>query len=435
MPVKTLTGPSIQAALAKARSELGDEVVLMESTPATAEAPARISVMVDSASAEATPQRTSKGRVPKPPSDGSLPVPDDEPAADEDPGGTGLGSGVGDEGESPLPGDSSGPPSDEEEDFGRVLARQQETGRGRIFPVSSSPEDADEGGTEGASPGGQSPFRDADQPRGESRTAESTGWGHHPLYDVLLDKGLRPKTATRLFDDLSDRGVDLANNAAEDLRWAFAQQLCSRIDVAGRDCGQPPLALIGPGGVGKTSLILKMATHDDLLGNGEPVVLHLQPEIDHGTAYQNPTGLYRQHGIPVQNVRTEDEMARALNRAKSFEHVLIDTPPLPLPLDEARPALRRFRHLLRPLQSLSVHFVLSATHAFDSLDAESLQHLPIRLEAASITHLDEASTWGRVVEWLTMLDLPVQFVSDGSRVPDGARAFSLKWFVDDVMDL
>ncbi len=435
MPVKTLTGPSIQAALAKARSELGDEVVLMESTPATAEAPARISVMVDSDSANAAPQHTSKGRVPKPPSDGSLPVPDDEPESGEHPGAEGVGAGTRDEGASPPPGDSSGPPPDEGEDFARVLARQQETGRGRIFPVSSSQEDADDGGTERASPGGQSPFRDADQPRGESRTADSTGWAHHPLYDVLLDKGLRPETATRLFDDLSDRGVDLANDAPEDLRWAFAQSLCRRIDVADPDPAPAPLAVIGPSGAGKTSLLLKLAKHDHLLEGGEPVVLHLPPEEDHGTAYQNPLRLYQRHGIAVQNVRTEDEMVQALKRARSFGRLLIDTPPLQLPLAESHSTLRRFERVFRRLRSLRVHFVLSATHGFDSLKAESLQHLPIQLDAASITHLDETRTWGRVVEWLTMLDLPVQFVSEGPKVPGGARAFSLKWFVEDVMDL
>jgi hypothetical protein len=52
-----------------------------------------------------------------------------------------------------------------------------------------------------------------------------------------------------------------------------------------------------------------------------------------------------------------------------------------------------------------------------------------------MTHLDEVSTWGRLVEWLIALDLPLQFVSGGPDVPEGARVFSLEWFVEDVMDL
>ena len=61
--------------------------------------------------------------------------------------------------------------------------------------------------------------------------------------------------------------------------------------------------------------------------------------------------------------------------------------------------------------------------------------LPLRPTAAAVTHLDEVHDWGQVAEWLIHVDLPVQIVSEGPEVPDGARAFSLRWFVEDVMDL
>lgn len=431
MTVKTLTGSSIQDALAKARSQLGDDVVLMESTPATEDSPAQIAVMVDPSAAETTAQHTSNGHVPKPPSDGPLPTPKSKQQGNSGSAPSGFGYGGG-SGANPSSADEPSDPSPEEgRNFGSMLARERGTGRGRLFPLSDADDEDDLTRTS-----------ETDRSSLSTRTGQRTGkasgakrWGSHPLYDVLVDKGLRTDTVTQLFDELSDRGIDLANNPPDDLRWAFAQLLCRRIEVGASDRAQNGLALIGPGGAGKTSLLLKLATHDHLLQRGEPVVLHLQPEVDHGTAYQNPTDLYRQFGVPVQNVRTEDEMGQALARTENFGPVLIDTPPLPLPLDEGRPVLRRFEQLLRPLQPLNVHFVLSATHAFDSLDATTLQHLPVRPDAVSMTHLDEARTWGRVAEWLMTIDLPVRFISKGAKVPDGARAFSLEWFVDDVMDL
>jgi flagellar biosynthesis protein FlhF len=428
MTVKTLTGSSIQAALAKARSQLGDDVVLMESTPATEDAPAEIAVMVDPSATEAAPQHTSKGRVPKPPSDG----PSSSPTRESGTGSGSTGFGYGGE-DGTTTDEPSGGASEEGRDFRRMLEREQGTGRGRVFPVSDA-SDEDEGGSGRGEKDASRPALGHGRSTREGRT-NAERWAAHPLYDMLLNKGLRPETVTQLFDGLSDRGIDLGDDPSEDLRWAFAQSLCRRIDVADPDPAPAPLALIGPGGAGKTSLLLKLATHDHLLKGGEPVVLHLSPEEDHGTAYQNPSSLYQRHGIAVQNVRTEDEMVQALKRARSFGRVLIDTPSLPLPLDESHTALRRFERVFRRLRSLRVHFVLSATHGFNNLKAESLQHLPIQLDAASITHLDEARTWGRVVEWLITLDLPVQFVSEGPKVPGGARAFSLEWFVEDVMDL
>lgn len=458
MTVKTITGPSIQAALATAREELGDDVVLMESTPATADAPAEIAVMIDSA-ADTPVSDTSKGRVPKPPSDdGSLPVPDmgsngrdagadgagtDGPGTDgtgeETVGTESFGYGNADDGSSSrsdeLPGRSSS--SDREsggEEFKQMLARERGPGRGRVFPDSGSQEDYGGRSATRTDRMSGSPSSGRDEVRAAPQTEDGGRWTHHPLYNLLLDKGLQPETVTQLFDELSDRRVAL-DGPTEDLRWALAQLLCRRIKVASPDQGPNNLVLFGPGGAGKTSMILKMATHDHLLDGGEPAVIHVQPTSDHGMAYQNPTSLYRRFGIAVQNVRTEEEMARALSRTENFGSVLVDTPPLPLPLSDSHAALRRIKTLLQPLRPLDAHFVLNTTRALDNLDAAALSHLPVQPSAVSITHLDESGTWGQVVEWLTTLDLPVQFVSEGPQVPTDARSFSLEWFVKDVMDL
>lgn len=458
MTVKTITGPSIQAALATAREELGDDVVLMESTPATADAPAEIAVMVDSA-ADPPVSDTSKGRVPKPPSDdGSLPVPDTDSgrtdagtkkpgtdgsgtagAGDEATGTGSFGYGGTDDGSSSRSNELPGRPSSSNGEgdgaaFSQVLARERGPGRGRVFPASGSQDGEVARGKGSAGQMTGSPSNGRDEARAVPQTEDEGRWTHHPLYNLLLDKGLRPETATQLFDELSDRRVAL-DGPTEDLRWALAQLLCRRIKVASPDQGPDNLVLLGPGGAGKTSMILKMATHDHLLDGGEPAVIHVQPTSDHGMAYQNPTSLYRRFGIAVQNVRTEEEMARALSRTESFGPVLVDTPPLSLPLSDSHAALRRIKTLLQPLRPLDAHFVLNTTRALENLDAAALSHLPVQPSAVSITHLDEAGTWGHVVEWLTTLDLPVQFVSEGPQVPTDARSFSLEWFVKDVMDL
>jgi flagellar biosynthesis GTPase FlhF len=97
--------------------------------------------------------------------------------------------------------------------------------------------------------------------------------------------------------------------------------------------------------------------------------------------------------------------------------------------------LRRYRRLLRPLPRPDVHFVVDATRALGGIDEATFARLPLRPTAAAVTHLDEVHDWGQVAEWLIHVDLPVQIVSEGPEVPDGARAFSLRWFVEDVMDL
>jgi hypothetical protein len=147
MTVKTLTGPSIQDALSQAREEFGDDVVLMESTPATEDAPAEIAIAVDPPVADTANAGASRGSVPKPSGDkGSMAVPDtgseDEGTAPGLGGGGMHPTGSGD-GDSGVSGGATGPHGESSnddlptsQDFGEVLEREQGPGRGQIFSNS-----------------------------------------------------------------------------------------------------------------------------------------------------------------------------------------------------------------------------------------------------------------------------------------------------------
>lgn len=441
MDVKTLTDSSIQAALAKARDQLGEDVVLVESTPATDDAPARIAVMVDApAGAGSTAGRRS---VPKPSVEEAPPQNAAADQATEVAGGAPDGYGAASTADLPSGNGSTdripeGFPEEPLRPGDGTPEDAADTGRGAVFPASSR-ESADAAEHTASREEMVEARLDLLENRlgglGAGGGLSARRWVAHPLFATLLDEGMRPKTVKTLFEDLSERGLDPDRSGSEELRWALAQVICHRIQVAVPDRSGAPLALIGPSGAGKTSLLLKLAAHDRVLAGRPPTILHLLPDERPNTAYQNPTALYRRFGLPVQSVRSEDDMATALGRIDHFGQVLIDTPPLPLPLADARARLRRFDRLLRPLRSLDVHFVLNATHALDSIDPEVLPQLPLAPRATALTHLDEARRWGRVAEWLVHIDLPIQFVSTGPSVPEGAQVFSLKWFVEDVMDL
>lgn len=191
---------------------------------------------------------------------------------------------------------------------------------------------------------------------------------------------------------------------------------------------------IGPSGAGKTSLLLKLARHESFFGRRLPTVISIVPEDD-SIPHLNPAPLYRQYGLPVQNVQTEEEMHQALERVQQFDQVLIDTPPLPLPTDEARAMLRRIQRIVDPLMPLQVHLTLNVTRTLDDFDRDFLKRLSFQPDAVALTHLDESSKWGRIAEWLLMLEKPVHFVSTGRRVPEGVEAFTPSWFVEEMMDL
>lgn len=454
MNVKTLTGPSIQAALADAREAFGDEVVLIESVGAQDGRPARITVMID----EATPQpaqfgygggqqpqsRTSR-RLPaarQTPAHAAAVEERAEPARESFSGGL-LDVAVGDDAPNVMtaprrtatqtrtqPRAQLAPQHYQDESYAPRTG-----GRGRLFAEDPAQQPA-------ASLQLQQQLstltQRLEQMEHRLRDEEETGprWTAHPLFAELLQKGLRPATLTALFEEADERGLTLETEDDE-LRWALAQSLRRRLRKTAppRTVAAGTLMLVGPGGAGKTSMLLKLATGQSLFGRSNPAVIAILPEDADALPHANPADVYRRFGLPVQSVSTPEEMQQALDRVQGFDTVLIDTPPMPLQERAARQMLKRLHRFVGHVAPLNVQLVLDATRALDEWEPGFLKGLPLAPQAAVLTHLDETRGWGRLAEWMMTMELPVPFVSDTPRIPDGAHAYSPTWFVEELLSL
>lgn len=455
MKVKTLTGPNIQAALAEARQLLGDDVVLLESVPARDGQLARITVMLD------TPAPTPRTEARKPRSEdldrrvaaeapalreartllerfgsaaAAAPEPAEEPAVAFE--GISMARGgytttrrpvrqVPIAPEPSIPEQRApGPPAPDVPGIRK---------RGSLF---TSPAGAEE---ESVAARMEAQLRMLNQRLhqlessfGDTVIGTSMQWSAHPLFSSMLKKGFRPATTARLFDRLAAKGhtPDLGE---ETLRWALAQEIRNAIDLAAPKHESGPLLLIGPSGAGKTLLALKLAKNTSFYGRRRTTVLLIEPENDQESGYYTPIALYRHHGIPVQSVRTSEEMQQALDRVRQFDQIIIDTTPMPSQEQEARKMLTHVRRAAECVMPLQVQLVVNATRVLDGLNQAFLKNLPIRPDTVSLTHLDEISDLGRIAEWLMSTAIPVRTVSVSSRVPDGLAAYSPAWFVEAMM--
>ena len=454
MQTKTLTGPNIQAALKKARHELGEDVVLIESAPAQGNDPARVTVMVDDALPQATEQsvpRTTDGS----PTDGS-PTPSSPSAGGYAPSMQRTTAQASEPASPPASGSTStaefsldaasqkaaasnAPPSNASSD--------RSIGRDRLFPSDTAPSTNGEASTSDASMPSNAErlleshlqllhdrLEDMERRFGTAVIGANQEWVTHPLYTHLLEQGLKADTINTLFERILNRGFD-PHEESEQLQWALAQELRRRMTTASPQhrC-QGGVLVIGPSGAGKTSLLLKLAKHENFFARHLPTVISITPD-DRAIPYQNPADLYQRFGLPVQNVQSPSEMDRALQRAKEFDQILIDTPPLPLNVQAAQQQLRRLKEIVAPVMPLQVHLVLNVTRTLDNFDPDYLEALPIRPDGIALTHLDETAKWGRIAEWLLALEKPVHFVSTGPGVPDGVESFSPSWYVEQLMEL
>ncbi len=441
MKVKTLTGPSIHAALIEARRLLGDDVVLLESIPAEGDSPARITVMVD---VPVPAQRQKEGRTHPQMADVAVSHAPTYGYAQAAKGSVENATHSVNYSTQPAKFSSEGVANYNSpvtrssliQPISKGLTQSPRKERNALYSQDSSnlPVKADQ-------------FQELlesqlqlihdrldrmDRKFEGAIIGSGIRWASHELYTKLLRQGMRPSTVTRYFEQLVKKGFE-PDHSPQKIRWALAQVIRNGLQMSTPKRYNGTVMFIGPSGAGKTSLLLKTATHPSFFGRHKSTVISILPEDKAAIPYQNPAELYARYGISVQSVRGVEEMNEALDRAERYDQVLIDTPPMPIHEAGARKMLLYFKRIVQPLMPIQIHMVLNATRALDEFDTSYLQRLPLRTDAIAFTHLDETRSLGRIAEWIMQTKLPVQFASSSPKVPEGVGAFTPSWFVEEMM--
>lgn len=460
MKVKTITAPTIHAALMEARRHLGDEVVLLESIPPSGDELARITVMADArahtktaaASVGSPTQKSSGATAVQTRGFGYQRAPVTAAVAVEENafrheqvavgGGTSYPTNLGGRTLEDLLADreTAGVEARHRRGAGGPAARGQlfPTGKDLVresnLPVSAAPVADLERVLEAQLALLHDRLDRLERRFSGAIIGAAQAWTTHPLFGSMLRHGFRPSTVTRLFDVLASKGFHPETDA-ETLKWALAQEIRRSIDLTVIPQSHGAHVFVGPSGAGKTSLLLKLAKHSGFFGRKAAAVIVIEPEEEPSEFHISPVDVFRRHGLPVQAVRSVEEMEAAVTRVQHFDHILIDSPALSSEEERSRKQLRHIKRLVDPIMPLRVQFVVNATRAIEDFDPESLRRLALRPEAVALTHLDEAQGWGRIGEWLMSVKMPVQFISTSAIVPDGVSSFSPGWFVEEMMKL
>ena len=415
MNVRTLSGDSIQAALADARRLLGDDVVLLESVPARDGQPARITVLTD---------------APAPP-DGPLApaVPTFADAARR----AGLpGAGAPERPAPPAPARVAAPPTAPR----RNLYPDAVPPASPPPPPASVPTAPDGAALDAALQKSLRPVLDRlaalERAFGGPLLASLTRWASHPLFRGLLDAGMRPETAADLFGALVGQGFDPAATAPdrqEALRWALAGVLRDRLGAAPVPRLAGSVLVVGAAGAGRTSLVLKLGRHASFFGRRRPGVLVVAPEDDVGLGHLDPLGPYARAGLPAALARSTDDVAAAL-AATPADPWLVDPPPLPRAPHAAAAHLDRLQGVLGPLVPLDVVLALDAGRAAEAAGLDRLRAHPLAPQAVALTRVDEMPGWGHLADLVLALPVPVHLVAAGRRVPDDLHAYSPGWLAE-----
>ena len=184
-------------------------------------------------------------------------------------------------------------------------------------------------------------------------------------------------------------------------------------DTSGTDDDRPRIiALVGPTGVGKTTTIAKLAATFKLKHKKNVALITLDTyriaAVDQLRTY---AGII---GVPLHVVLKPDEIPKALKQCARYDVVLIDTAGRSQRDDERLTQLSGFLEVAKPHET---HLVLSSTCSQQVLMETIERFSRVHTDRIIFTKLDEAVTFGVLLNVLGKVDKRLSYVTTGQEVP------------------
>jgi len=247
-------------------------------------------------------------------------------------------------------------------------------------------------------------------------------------FQEMVFQGVRNELALRMTLDVLQ---ELKSSSGGDppQRGAVIDALTKRLPPSGRISlgrvkNRKIVALVGPTGMGKTTTLAKLAAHFALKDRKRVAILTID---SYRIAAAEQLKVYGKiMDLPVDVVNRAGEMKETLRRREDADLILIDT--------AGRSHRDRFRiqELKRFFTGFPVtkHLVLTCHTRERDLEEIVSRFGCLGLDRLLFTKLDEATTFGTIVNMPALTKLPVSYLTIGQKVPEDIREASPKIISD-----
>ena len=242
----------------------------------------------------------------------------------------------------------------------------------------------------------------------------------YPYYRKLVEKEVAEQLALRLARQVGRRVGPHGATDARALQRALRRSIAEMIPVTGGidlDAGvSRRVALVGPAGAGKTTMLAKLAAHFALRLRKQVTILSL--DMQRLASNEQMRRYAELIGVKMHTAQTVAEVKRVLGKIEAAGLVLIDTHGV---CAGDRERFARLATLLRAARPDEVHLVLPAS-MIPRVQARMARRFgPLGVSRVALTRLDETVGLGVVLNAIAKLKWGLSYVTYGESVPNNIQ--------------
>ena len=272
----------------------------------------------------------------------------------------------------------------------------------------------------------QKPEEEKEEKEAEQKKEESeTDKFMHLLHDTMLQNEVDEKYANEIINE-----IELINKPNIPFDYALANIYQKMILKFGKPSGIEPAAnggiklvfFIGPTGVGKTTTIAKIASKFRV--DEKKKVALLTADTYRIAAAEQLRTYANILEVPFRVIYTVEEINKALEDFKGYDYIMIDTAGHSHQNSTQKDNMRSIIHSVDDIVEKEVHLVLSATTKYRDLISIADSYKEMADYKLIFTKLDETTTLGNLLNLRLYTGASLSYVTYGQNVPDDIEDFN-----------